>query len=244
MYNQILNLYLTQQLRQIESLPEADGNTFAPRVGEILGISAESLKTSEPYGKPFPYRICESENAVAALSVRGGILFALEIDRVPTESKLSVDLTLSNGTKALEKLGFPAMEVLAWRREENILSAVFVPRQQGVLIYGDRVTVSFALDNGEILALNATEYLLSHNPDRAFTPSVTAKEASAILREGLQVTDTDLAALAGGDGTEVLCWQFTVSDGDGQAVIFVDAKTKTEREILLLLQDEDFLRSI
>ncbi|MBP3300094.1 MAG: germination protein YpeB [Clostridia bacterium] len=228
----------------LESLPEADGNTFAPRVGEILGISAESLKTSEPYGKPFPYRICESENAVAALSVRGGILFALEIDRVPTESKLSVDLTLSNGTKALEKLGFPAMEVLAWRREENILSAVFVPRQQGVLIYGDRVTVSFALDNGEILALNATEYLLSHNPDRAFTPSVTAKEASAILREGLQVTDTDLAALAGGDGTEVLCWQFTVSDGDGQAVIFVDAKTKTEREILLLLQDEDFLRLI
>ena len=202
------------------------------------------MKVSGPYERPFRYRVCETEKGILALSEQGGILFALEVDRVPTESRLSVDLALSNGTKALEKLGFSAMEVLTWQREENILHAVFVPRQQGTLVFADRVSVSFALDNGEILVLNATEFLLSHNPDRTFTPAVTAKDGAAVLREGLEVLDTDLAALAGGDGSEVLCWMFTVSDGDGSAVIFVDAKDKTEREILLLLQDENFKRLV
>lgn len=228
----------------LETLPKAEEASFSPRGAEYFGVSAESVKVSGPYKEPFLYRLCETEKGVLALSEQGGILFALEIDRVPAETRLSVDLALSNGAKALEKLGFPGMEALSWQREENILHAVFVPRQQGSLIFADRVSVSFALDNGEILALNGTEYLLSHNPDRTFAPSVTAKEGASVLREGLEVLDTDLASLAGGDGSEVLCWMFTVSDGDGRAVVFVDAKTKTEREILLLLQDENFKRLV
>lgn len=233
-----------RQSAWLESEPEADREAFPARAAEILGVTEDQLHLTGRFGKPFAYCVYETDTSSVAFTERGGKVYALEIQRQPEAKKLAVDYALVKGTKALEMLGYPSMEAVTWQVTENTLSAIYVPRQQGVLIYGDRVAVTLALDNGEILVLNATEYLLSHNPSRAFTPSVTSTEAAKTLREGLEVTDTELGALMGGDGSEVLCWQFTVSDGDGQAVIFVDAKTKTEREILILLQSEDFRKLI
>ena len=60
-----------------------------------------------------------------------------------------------------------------------------------------------------------------------------------VLREDLTVQSSDLVSVPGGDGKEKLCWQFTVRGEDDLTVmVFVNANTKVEEEILILIEDE------
>ncbi|MBQ1965431.1 MAG: germination protein YpeB, partial [Clostridia bacterium] len=79
-----------------------------------------------------------------------------------------------------------------------------------------------------------------HNPDRDLSPAVSKEEALQVLRSDLKVESADLALVPGGDGKETLCWQFTVHDDtETRVMVLVNARTKVEEEILILIEDED-----
>lgn len=226
---------------KLSSVPPVDAPTLPLRAADILGVADEELKKQGSYDKPFPFTEWEAGDKSIALTHNGGRVYGFSRPREVSEAKLTLSDAIAKGGKALGDLGYPNMEAIAWQRNENTITVTYGGRQNGVLIYADRITATLALDNGEILGMNAVEYLLSHDPERSAATSRTAEEGATVLREDLTVLHTDLVSLPCGDGTEKLCWQYTVTDGSEEKVlVFVNAHTKVEEDILILTENEDF----
>ena len=230
----------TRTSSYLESLQEVDKAKLKGLAAEILGIAAEELTEESRYDTPFLFREYRKGDTVIALTEQGGLLCGFNRVREVSEAKLSVEEALIFGSEGLAELGYEHMEPVSWQTAENTLTAVYVLRREGVLLYSDRITVTMALDNGEIMTVNGVEYLLAHNPNRDLSASVSKEEAMQVLRSDLTVEAEDLALVPCGDGTERLCWQFTVHDDtETRVMVFVNARTKVEEEILILLEDSE-----
>ncbi len=224
----------------LQTLPEVGKADLKTLSAKYLSVSPEVLTEEGRFDSPFPFREFRSGDISVAVTEGGGLLYGLSKFREVSESKLTVAEGLTFGGEGLAELGYENMKPVSWAAEENALTAVYVLRQEGVLVYSDRITVTLALDNGEIMAVNAREYLLAHDPSRNLSVSVPREDAAAVLRPDLTVTEHDLVSLPGGDGTEKVCWQFTVHDGtETKVLILVNANTKVEEEILILSEDEN-----
>lgn len=229
----------------LSSLDEVPIETLKDRAAELLSVLPAMLLEGSVFDDPFPAReYHDGENSVA-FTQKGGKLFLLDRVRTVEERKLSVEEALECGAEWLTEFGYGDLEPVSWSVSENILTAVYVLRQAGVLVYSDRITASVALDDGELVMLNATEYLLAHDPHREFRPVLSEEMAREILREDLTVEEGDLVSLPAGDGTAQVCWQLRVHDGSELRVwIFVNAVTGVEEEILLLVESEEYRKAI
>ncbi|MBO5214053.1 MAG: germination protein YpeB [Clostridia bacterium] len=224
----------------LKSLKEVDKAQLKILGAKYLSVKQEDLTEESRFDAPFAFREYRNGDTSVAVTEGGGMLYGFNKLREVTESKLSVEDVLTVGSEALAEFGYEHMEPVSWAAAENTLTVVYAFRQEGVLVYSDRITVTMALDNGEILTLNAMEYLLAHNPDRDLSTTVNKDEALQVLRSDLTVESTDLVSVPGGDGSEEICWQFTVHDEtEAKVLIFVNANTKVEEEILILVEDDD-----
>ncbi len=224
----------------LKSLKEVDKAQLKTLGAKYLSVKEETLTEESRFDTPFSFREYRNGDTVVALAEGGGMLYGFSKLREVTETKLSVEDALTVGSEALAEYGYEHMEPVSWATAENTLTAVYAFRQEGVLVYSDRITVTMALDNGEIMTLNAVEYLLAHNPNRNLASSVSREDAMIVLRDDFTVESADLVSVPGGDGTEEICWQFTVHDDtETKVLVFVNANTKVEEEILILVEDDE-----
>lgn len=229
----------------LETLSAVPEESLKESAAKYLSVKAEELTDNGRFDTPFPYREYSQGDLAVAVTEQGGLLYGFNRLRQVEESKLPVKDALLTGAEALAELGYGSMEAVSWAEAENTLTVVYVLRQKGVLVYSDRITVTLALDDGEVLTVNAVEYLLAHDPERDASYTVSKEEAAEVLREDLTVEASDLVSVPGGDGSEELCWQFTVHDGSEMRVlILVNARTKVEEEILILVEGESFRRAV
>ena len=229
----------TRTSKWLDTLQEVDKARLKTLSAKYLSVKEEDLTEESRFDTPFAFREFRNGDKVIALTEQGGMLYGFSNLREVLESKLSVEEALTLGGEGLAELGYEHMEPVSWETAENTLTAVYVLRQEGVLVYSDRITVTMALDDGQIMTVNAIEYLLSHDPARNLSTTVSKEDAMQVLRDDLTVETVDLTSVPGGDGKEAICWQFTVRDDtEMQVLIFVNANTKVEEEILLLVEDE------
>ena len=229
----------------LESQDEITGEQAKALAAKLFGTSVDQIAVKDPVDTPFPYYECSYGENVAAVTVQGGKIYGFLRDKKETEAFLSLEAALYHGQSRLAELGYAGMEPILWEREENTVTAVYVLKQDGVLVFSDRITVSIAMDQGDLISMNAREFLLAHNPDRMADISVSQTEASSLLRQDLTVEDSRLVALPCGDGKEKLCWQITVRDEtDTTALVYVNAVTKVEEDILLLVEGDGFRRMV
>ncbi len=230
----------TRTSRWLSTLKEVSKDHLKSLAAKYLSVKEADLTEESRFDSPFAFREYRNGDLSAAVTEGGGMLYGLRKLREVTESKLSVEDALTFGGEGLAELGYEHMEPVSWAVAENTLTAVYVLRQEGVLVYSDRITVTMALDNGEIMTVNAVEYLLAHEPKRDLSTVVTREEALQVLRDDLVVESADLVSVPAGDGSEAVCWQFTVHDDtETRVLIFVNGNTKVEEEILILVEDDD-----
>ncbi len=229
----------------LKELSSVSQESLRQSAAELLSVGESDLTENGRFETPFAYREYSSGENVAAFTEQGGLLYGFSRLREVSEQTLSVEDAVLKGAEGLAQLGYGAMEAISWMSEENTLTVVYALRQNGVLVYSDRITVTLALDNGEIMTVNAVEYLLAHNPERDASYTIGKEEAATVLRDDLIVESVDLVSVPGGDGSEKLCWQMTVHDDSKTVVlVFVNARTKVEEDILFLLEDEGFRKAI
>lgn len=225
----------------LDGRPQATEKGIAVQAARLYQTDPNALTVTKRDERPIAFYEVAFGEQRAAYTVKGGILYAFTRMREPKESLLSPEAALYQGKQTLESFGFPGMEAVEWTVRGHTVTAVYVANQGGALVYADEIRLSVALDDGGILWMDAERYLLSHRPSRDTAPSYSAERAAAVLREDLSVGESRLALLPRGDGTEALCYRFSVCDGDGRnALIFVNAHALREEEILLPVSGADF----
>lgn len=171
-----------------------------------------------------------------AISKKGGHIVVANHNREVNEEKISQDEANQIGQKFLDSLGIPNMKATYYLKEGGVVTINYAYTQEDVTIYADLIKLKVALDNGEILGIETSGYLNNHTERNIDTPSITMEEAKATLNKNLEITSSGLAIVPTEWKTEVFCYEFKGKIHDTDFLVYINANTGKEENILVIIE--------
>ncbi|GAA5346574.1 spore germination protein [Planifilum fimeticola] len=190
----------------------------------------------------YSLRLKRGEHTVYAdVTKVGGHVLWMMFDRPIGKKKMSLEQAEGRAEAFLDRLRYPFMEVVSYDEKDNAATFNLVRREGKVRIYPETVTVKVALDNGEVLAFSADEYVFNHRDRKIPKPKLSGEEARKRLSRRLRVQDQRLALIRNDQGKEVLCYEFLGMLGKSQYRVLINAQNGDE-EVVEKLEKTDMER--
>lgn len=230
--------------RMLEGLSAVSVEEARARASAFLNVSPAALTLSSASDGVLPaYAFTlpqDGGSGYIEVTRQGGQILSYFQDRCPAQPAISVDKAIALAQNYLTAWAFPHMEPSYHIQREGVLTIHFAPVTDEVYCYPDLVKLTIALDNGKLLGYEAHGYLYQHY-ERAFSaPAVSLETAQAAIPDAVTPLSAQKALIPTQGGTdEVLTYEFKCQAPDGRHVlIYVNAETGLQQNILLLLEDE------
>lgn len=162
---------------------------------------------------------------------QGGQLMWFMDDRQVSESKLSLEQASEKAKQYLKEHGFDEMYTVNFNEHNNVAYLTMVRVQDDIIIYPEKVSVSIALDNGEIIGLQASELNAEQETIDISPAALTLEDAKKRLNPDFKIKDHVLAVIENELNKNVLCYQFIGSINDANYRIFINADTGLEEKL-------------
>ena len=209
------------------------------KLKQIFGEKIEAKYIGDIKGdiQSYDFRIKdEKNNFEVQISKKGGWVVEIVKDRLVGNVQIKEDDAIQKGKEYLEKLGYSGMKETYSLKEENILTINYAYEENGILIYPDLIKVKVALDNGEILGMEALGYLNAHTTRKFSENIISVEEAKSKLSDRINVEKERMAVIPLDDKTEKYCYEFQGKVENKQFLVYINAETGEEEEILILLE--------
>lgn len=227
--------------KMTQGAKEVNEEEAAEKAARALNLEAWELKLSETgeEGK-MPSYCFTSENGYAAVTKQGGYLSYMLKSRNVLDDELENEEALRRARLYLDSLGIKNMRTTYYEEYNNVLCVNFAYVDGDVICYTDLIKVSVALDNGEILGFDARGFIVNHYDRSLPEPTVSQVEAQEKLSPFLRATGNQLALIPTDAVEEKLCWEFKCQSDDDEAIlVYINAETGAEEDILILLISDD-----
>lgn len=139
------------------------------------------------------------------------------------------------GKQFLDSRGINNMKETYYIKQDGIVTINYAYLQDNVIMYPDLIKLKVALDNGEILGIETTGYLNSHTERKLEEIQITKEKAKESLNKELEILSEGLAVIPTEYQTEVLCWEFKGKVEDREFLVYINAKTGKEEDVLVIL---------
>lgn len=212
---------------------------------EVKKILKDKIKTINRKGKitqgdipVYQFEVTDQEDGITniAISTKGGKLVLLNKNREVIEENLSREDANEKGKDFLNEIGFQSMQESYYQTQENIITINYLYKQGDILVYPDLIKVKIALDNGEILGVETNGYLNSHQERTDITPAITITQAKATLNPNLEIQGENLSIIPTEWKTENLCYEFKGKIDETEFLVYINAKTGREENILVIIE--------
>ena len=180
-----------------------------------------------------------SEKINISISKKGGYIVNMNSNREVDTETISQDDAKQKGKEFLDKNIFENMQPTYYLNQSGILTINYASVQENVILYPDLVKVKIALDNGEILGVEATGYLNNHTKRDFSQIKITKEEAKKFINENLEITDEGLALIPTEFKTEILCYEFKGIVDDRKFLVYINVENGREEDILIITDTEN-----
>ena len=155
-------------------------------------------------------------------------------DRVVEFETLTQEEANKIGKIFLEEKGFQNMKETYFLKQEGIITVNYAFLQNEVVMYPDLIKVKIALDNGEILGIETTGFLNSHQERDTSRIIISKEQAKAKLSNDLQIMSEGLAVIPTEWQTEILCYEFKGKIKETDFLVYINAENGDEEDILII----------
>ncbi len=170
-----------------------------------------------------------------AISKIGGHIVLMNYNRQVVEEKISQEEANKIGQDFLSSRGIENMKATYYLKQGGAVTVNYAYQQDGVVIYPDLVKVKIALDNGEILGMETTGYLNNHEVRNIPQVKISEQEARKKLNKNLEITSSGLAIIPTEWRTELFCYEFKGKVNDTDFLVYINAETGAEENILVII---------
>ena len=139
------------------------------------------------------------------------------------------------GRDFLNSKGIKDMEDTYYLTEDNTATINYAYKQNNVTVYPDLIKLKIALDTGEVVGMEAKAYLASHTTRTIPNPSVTAADARKKINPRMNVISSGLAIIPTDFKTEIFCYEFKGKLNNNEFLVYINAKTGEEENILMIV---------
>ncbi|MBQ4081739.1 MAG: germination protein YpeB [Clostridia bacterium] len=210
--------YRTRTSELLQSAQEITRQQARQKAAALLNKDAAALTDDgDAFGVIEAYRFIGDGFSIA-ISKRGGYAVSLLKNRsVTTESRLSEGGARQKAEAFLTRCGFEDAKFSHASTADGICVVQFYSEQDGVLVYADAIEVAVAMDDGEILGLESSDYLLNHRQHGFSAAKHTAYDVAKKLSSLLTLRNARLTTLPN-SASEELCWEMTCEGSNGETV--------------------------
>ena len=156
-------------------------------------------------------------------------------DREVDEEIISQAEANEIGKAYLSDKGFKNMKETYFIKQGNVITVNYAYNDNGIIVYPDLIKVRIALDNGEILGIETTGYLNSHQ-DRVYKePDISIEEVRAKLNSNIEIKSENMAIIPTEWKTEIQCYEFKGRVEGKDFLVYINTETGKEEDILVIL---------
>jgi len=175
------------------------------------------------------------DSVVIGISKKGGHPLLYIFNKKIERESVNVEQAKAAAKKFLESRGFNNMEETYYLKEDGVATINFAYSEKGVTIYPDLIKVKVALDDGEIVGFESKAYLTSHRERKIGNPKITQEQAKKIINPKLKVFSSGLAIIPTPGRAEKLTYEFKGKVEGRDFIVYVNADTGKEEQILLII---------
>ena len=177
----------------------------------------------------------DSNELTISITKKGGhILFSnfnrdVEVENIDDETANEIGLDFLNSK------GYTNMKRTYYLKEEGVMTINYAYVQNDVTMYPDLIKLKVALDNGDILGIETQGYLNSHTERNIPEVKVSKEDAKKTLNKNLEIKSEGLAIIPTEYKTEILCWEFKGTVDGTDFLVYINAETGKEEDILTIV---------
>lgn len=181
----------------------------------------------------------KNNNANISISKKGGHIVYANYNRDVTAEAISYEKANEIGQNFLNSKGFTNMKETYYLKQQGVLTINYAYSKEGVTMYPDLIKVKVALDNGDVLGIETTGYLNSHEERNLPVVKISKEEAKKNINPKLEVASEGLAVIPTEFQTEIFCWEFKGKVDDTEFLVYINAETGREEDILIIQNTPD-----
>ncbi len=170
-----------------------------------------------------------------SISKKGGHIVNMNYNREVTAEAISMEQANEIGKQFLVSREIENMRETYYLKEEGIVTINYAYEQDGVIVYPDLIKLKIALDNGEVLGIETSGYLNNHTIRNIPQLKISKEQAKANLNKNLEITSENLAIIPTEWKTEILCYEFKGKIDDTDFLVYINAETGREENILVII---------
>jgi spore germination protein len=108
------------------------------------------------------------------------------------------------------------------------------PVEGDTVLYPDLIKVWVDISANDVAGMDANNYLMSHKARSIPAPAISKEDAQLKLNSNIMVTNTRLALIPMDTNEEKLCWEFTGTVNGNDYIVYINAETGMEEDILMI----------
>lgn len=204
-------------------ISEKDGETLT-YVGEVNGlIRSYRFEATAADGRPIRIDVAR----------HGGQVTWMLADRQAGQVRLSREQAIAEAERYLAERGYGDMAYASYEDygPTNVALVTLVWRQGDVYVYPDTIRVRIALDDGEVLGVNAMPYLTAHRQREIPATAISLAAMETRIPAHLHVLNLRPAIVEDHLGNEVYAYEAVVQFEGDTYQVFYDATTGDEVRI-------------
>lgn len=227
----------SELLKNADTISKEDAREIAARAinCNISEISYEGEEDGTIKNYTFSY----GQRNIAITKAGGYVSYILYGGKI-TSSTISEKNAVNIAKKYLDRLGYTDMTNTYYMTNNNICVINFAYKKDNITYYSDLIKVGISLNDGKILSLEAEGYLINHIDRDKKKAEIKKADAQKALSPYLTVTSSKLCVIPKENGTEVFCYEFHCesSETNEEVLIYINAQTGVEEDIMLLLYSD------
>lgn len=170
-----------------------------------------------------------------SISKKGGHIVNMNYNRQIDIEAISQDEANKIGKEFLKSRGIENMKETYYLKEGGVVTINYAYDQNGVVVYPDLIKLKVALDNGEVLGMETSGYLNNHTVRDISKAKISKEQAKSNLNKNLEITSEGLAIIPTEWKTEILCYEFKGKINDTDFLVYINAETGREENILVII---------
>lgn len=204
-----------------------------------VGITAELLEDGGEITGNMPSYSFVCDEMTVNVTKSGGFISFMRKHRSIGDEKVDYEKAVEIAKKYLDGNSGRSFKSTYYFTEEGVCTVNLVEVIDGVLCYPDLIKVGVALDNGEVVSVDAETYLSNHTERTFGSHKQTPEKARERVSELLSVISHQDVLIPLNSGKEVRCFEFLCKGIDGEEVlVYINSDTLNEEQILILLKTD------
>ena len=184
-----------------------------------------------------PLFVFNSDNFTFALTRQGGFPVFMCKEKIIKENNIRKGQAIEFADDFLKKAGFKSMVCVHTAEDETSFKLYYAFLEGATICYTDLVELSVSKDDGDIIYLDAFDYLYNHKERALPTLLYAVEEAQAFVSENLNVISSATVLIPKGSSLEIRCYEFICLSSDNKKILlYLNAET-LEEEALVLVEE-------